>query len=102
MTTPTLLFFAQLKYFLFKYLGQFSVIISIQLAGFIKAEVAKLVYALDLGSSAARRESSSLSFRTKHDQEFSILRIQRWSSSMYGPQVPESNRMKRKSNAGIY
>lgn len=29
-----------------------------------KAEVAKLVYALDLGSSAARRESSSLSFRT--------------------------------------
>ena len=28
------------------------------------AEVAKLVYALDLGSSAARRESSSLSFRT--------------------------------------
>jgi hypothetical protein len=29
-----------------------------------QAEVAKLVYALDLGSSAARRESSSLSFRT--------------------------------------
>ena len=28
------------------------------------AEVAKLVDALDLGSSAARRESSSLSFRT--------------------------------------
>ena len=28
------------------------------------AGVAKLVYALDLGSSAARRESSSLSFRT--------------------------------------
>ena len=31
---------------------------------FPQAEVAKLVYALDLGSSAARRESSSLSFRT--------------------------------------
>jgi trigger factor len=30
-----------------------------------QAEVAKLVYALDLGSSAARCESSSLSFRTK-------------------------------------
>ena len=29
------------------------------------AEVAELVYALDLGSSAERRESSSLSFRTK-------------------------------------
>ena len=28
------------------------------------AEVAELVYALDLGSSAERRESSSLSFRT--------------------------------------
>ena len=33
------------------------------LAGKI-AKVAKLVDALDLGSSAARRESSSLSFRT--------------------------------------
>ncbi len=32
--------------------------------GVFLAEVAKLVYALDLGSSAARRESSSLSFRT--------------------------------------
>jgi len=30
----------------------------------IIAEVVKLVYTLDLGSSAARRESSSLSFRT--------------------------------------
>ena len=29
------------------------------------AEVAELVYALDLGSSAERRESSSLSFRTR-------------------------------------
>lgn len=33
------------------------------------AEVAKLVYALDLGSSAARRESSSLSFRTKQKND---------------------------------
>ena len=33
---------------------------------FHSAGVAKLVYALDLGSSAARRESSSLSFRTKY------------------------------------
>ena len=31
----------------------------------IDADVAKLVDALDLGSSAARRESSSLSIRTK-------------------------------------
>jgi hypothetical protein len=31
------------------------------------AKVAKLVDALDLGSSAARRESSSLSFRTNND-----------------------------------
>jgi hypothetical protein len=30
------------------------------------AKVAELVDALDLGSSAARRESSSLSFRTIH------------------------------------
>ena len=31
-----------------------------------RADVAELVDALDLGSSAARRESSSLSFRTIH------------------------------------
>ncbi len=34
------------------------------LNGLQVAEVAELVYALDLGSSAERRESSSLSFRT--------------------------------------
>ena len=37
------------------------------------AGVAKLVYALDLGSSAARRESSSLSFRTKLMAELPAL-----------------------------
>jgi hypothetical protein len=40
-------------------------IASIPVGGCFQAEVAKLVYALDLGSSAARCESSSLSFRTK-------------------------------------
>ena len=34
-------------------------------AVYLNARVAELVDALDLGSSAVRRESSSLSFRTK-------------------------------------
>jgi hypothetical protein len=50
---------------LIKALTGFSVVDSIQLTDVFYAEVAKLVYALDLGSSAARCESSSLSFRTK-------------------------------------
>lgn len=37
------------------------------------AGVAKLVDALDLGSSAARRESSSLSFRTIPTSKYSTL-----------------------------
>jgi hypothetical protein len=53
------------KSYLIKLLNGIYSVISIQAAGFIQAEVAKLVYALDLGSSAARCESSSLSFRTK-------------------------------------
>ncbi len=36
------------------------------------AKVAELVDALDLGSSAARRESSSLSFRTKYLRYFCV------------------------------
>ncbi len=39
------------------------------------AEVAKLVDAPDLGSGAARCESSSLSFRTIFDDELSFLSI---------------------------
>ena len=38
------------------------------------AEVAELVYALDLGSSAERRESSSLSFRTNLNAHSSLGR----------------------------
>ena len=38
------------------------------------AEVAELVYALDLGSSAERRESSSLSFRTNLNGHSSLAR----------------------------
>ena len=38
------------------------------------AEVAELVYALDLGSSAERRESSSLSFRTSLSGRSSLAR----------------------------
>ena len=38
------------------------------------AEVAELVYALDLGSSAERRESSSLSFRTNLNGRSSLAR----------------------------
>ena len=62
---PKLVFCSSQKTQLINTLDCVSVIISSRLAGSILAEVAKLVYALDLGSSAARRESSSLSFRTK-------------------------------------
>ncbi len=39
-------------------------------AVYLNARVAELVDALDLGSSAVRRESSSLSFRTKYLEAF--------------------------------
>jgi hypothetical protein len=39
-------------------------------AVYLNARVAELVDALDLGSSAVRRESSSLSFRTKYIEAF--------------------------------
>ena len=45
-------------------LGSGDVIILTTVFSLISAKVAELVDALDLGSSAARRESSSLSFRT--------------------------------------
>ena len=44
------------------------------LSGLQLAEVAELVYALDLGSSAERRESSSLSFRTNLNGYSSLAR----------------------------
>jgi hypothetical protein len=63
-------------------------------AEFFNAEVAKLVYALDLGSSAARRESSSLSFRTKLMTGYAGVRS--------ANEKPYSNTIKRKYHAGFY
>jgi len=65
MSAPILVAFEGQKPALFNTLTRIYVVISIWSTEIFQAEVAKLVYALDLGSSAARCESSSLSFRTK-------------------------------------
>ena len=71
--------------------------------GLFLAGVAKLVYALDLGSSAARRESSSLSFRTKLMAELpAVFGLQRGGSNMWALQAPDSNWLMRNNYAGIY
>jgi hypothetical protein len=65
---------------------------------FQSAGVAKLVYALDLGSSAARRESSSLSFRTKYQ----VGSVEDSSQIIRAKKVAQIHKIVRKNHAGFY
>ena len=78
------------------------VVISIQLTDVFQAEVAELVYALDLGSSTARCESSSLFFRTKFIRAVFAMCNVVMSSNVRTPRVSDSNRMMRNYYARIY
>ena len=62
--------------------------------------MAELVDALDLGSSAARCESSSLSFRTKLEAELTTVKTAVKSPDVCAPQAPGSDWLKGKYYAG--